>query len=82
MGSTLLAAWELGKSVRANCVIDVEVPRMIPATDRRTSLTNLSTSHLIRPIRLHRAKSLLQTSQCNVSEMTSKVGVLNASYFF
>lgn len=44
-------------------------------------LTDLSVSVLIRQVRLHRAKELLQDSSFNVSEVSYKVGFNSTSYF-
>ena len=44
-------------------------------------LTGLSTSHYIRSLRLEIAKSLLESSQLNVSEVAFKVGFSSPTYF-
>ena len=44
-------------------------------------LTGLSTSHYIRSLRLEIAKTLLETSQLNVSEVSFKVGFSSPTYF-
>lgn len=45
------------------------------------ALTNYSTTHFIRSIRLRKAKILLETSTLNVSEVAYEVGFNNPSYF-
>jgi len=44
-------------------------------------LTGLSTSHYIRSLRLEIAKSMLETSDLNVSEVAFKVGFSSPTYF-
>ncbi len=45
------------------------------------ALTNRSTTHFIRLIRLHRAKELLQTSGLNITQVAYEVGFNDPSYF-
>jgi len=45
------------------------------------SLTNQSTSHFIRRIRLQKAKKLLQTTNLNISEIAYDVGFSDPAYF-
>lgn len=45
------------------------------------ALTNLSTSHFIRRIRLQKAKMLLENSDLNVSEVAYEVGFSDPAYF-
>ncbi len=45
------------------------------------ALTGLSTTSLVRSIRLHKAKQLLQTTDLNVSEVGYEVGINNPAYF-
>lgn len=45
------------------------------------ALTDKSTSHFIRSIRLQKAKELLQTTDLNVSEVAYEVGFRNPRYF-
>ena len=45
------------------------------------ALTDKSTSHFIRSIRLHKAKELLLTTDLNVSEVAYEVGFRNPRYF-
>ncbi|MGI9544908.1 MAG: hybrid sensor histidine kinase/response regulator transcription factor [Cyclobacteriaceae bacterium] len=45
------------------------------------ALTNLSTTHFIRSIRLTKAKELLETSTLNISEIAYEVGFNDPSYF-
>lgn len=45
------------------------------------ALTGRSTSHVIRSIRLQKAKVLLQTSDLNISEVADAVGFKNPTYF-
>ncbi|MCG8310863.1 MAG: ATP-binding protein [Cytophagales bacterium] len=45
------------------------------------ALTNRSTSHFIRMIRLQKAKELLQQSDLNISEIAYCVGFQNPAYF-
>ncbi len=45
------------------------------------ALTDRSTSHFIRSIRLQKAKELLLTTQMNVSEVAYEVGFRNPRYF-
>ena len=45
------------------------------------ALTDKSTSHFIRSIRLQKAKELLLTTQMNVSEVAYEVGFRNPRYF-
>lgn len=46
-----------------------------------TALTNKSTSHVIRSIRLRKAMQLLQTTDLNASEVSYTVGFTNHSHF-
>jgi len=48
---------------------------------RLKKLTGLSTSHYIRSLRLNIAKSLLEETQLNVSEVAFTVGFSSATYF-
>ena len=45
------------------------------------ALTNRSTTHFIRLIRLHKAKELLQTSDLNITQIAYEVGFRDPSYF-
>jgi len=45
------------------------------------ALTGLSTSNYINKIRMQKAKSLLETEQTNISEISYKVGITNLTYF-
>ncbi|MEL7118328.1 MAG: ATP-binding protein, partial [Bacteroidota bacterium] len=45
------------------------------------ALTNKPTSHVIRSIRLHRAKELLEQGELNVSQVIYEVGFNHLSYF-
>lgn len=45
------------------------------------AVTGLSTSYVVRSIRLQRAKQLLETSDLNVSEVGYAVGYTNSSHF-
>ena len=45
------------------------------------ALTGIPTSIFIRTIRLQKAKSLLETTDLNVSEIAYEVGFKNAAYF-
>jgi len=45
------------------------------------ALTGQSTSHVIRSIRLEKAKQLLATSSLNISEVGYAIGFINNSYF-
>ncbi len=45
------------------------------------ALTDLSTSHFIRAIRLRKAKDLLLTTDLNISEVAYEVGFRNPRYF-
>jgi YesN/AraC family two-component response regulator len=45
------------------------------------ALTNRSTSHNIRAIRLHKAKKLLKTSDLNVTQVAYEVGFNDPAYF-
>ncbi len=45
------------------------------------ALTNKSTSHVIRTIRLEKGKELILTTQSFISEIAFKVGFSNSSYF-
>lgn len=45
------------------------------------ALTGLSTTALVRSIRLHKARHLLQTTDLNVSEVGYEVGINNPAYF-
>jgi transcriptional regulator GlxA family with amidase domain len=46
-----------------------------------TALTNHSTSHLVRSIRLSHAKELLMTTDMNVSEVAYETGFKDPNYF-
>ncbi|MDW3649308.1 MAG: response regulator [Bacteroidia bacterium] len=45
------------------------------------ALTGQPTSHIIRKIRLHKARHLLETTQLNISEIAFQVGFKNHTYF-
>lgn len=45
------------------------------------SLTNKSTSHFIKAVRLNRAKELLSHSEFNISQVASEVGIDSLPYF-
>ena len=45
------------------------------------ALTNRSTSHVIRAVRLHKAKELLQGNSMNVTEVSFEVGFNDPAYF-
>ncbi len=45
------------------------------------ALTNRSTTHYIRSIRLHKAKELLQQGDLNVTQVAYEVGFQNRTYF-
>ncbi|MEZ4991948.1 MAG: helix-turn-helix transcriptional regulator [Saprospiraceae bacterium] len=45
------------------------------------ALTNHSTSHVIRTLRLHKARKLLESAQFNVNEVAYEVGFKDPSYF-
>lgn len=45
------------------------------------ALTNRSTSHVIRAVRLHKAKELLQENSMNVTEVSFEVGFNDPAYF-
>lgn len=45
------------------------------------ALTNKSTSHFIRSVRLYKAKELLQTSNLNITQVSFEVGFKDANYF-
>ena len=45
------------------------------------SLTNKSTSHFIRSVRMSRAKELLRNSEFNISQVASEVGIDSLPYF-
>ncbi len=45
------------------------------------ALTNRSTSHVIRAVRLHKAKELLQENSMNVTEVSYEVGFNDPAYF-
>ncbi|MBO3116491.1 response regulator [Winogradskyella sp. DF17] len=45
------------------------------------ALTNQSTTRLIRKIRINKAKELLKTSNLNISEIATEVGISSIQYF-
>ncbi len=45
------------------------------------SLTDRSTTHLIRMVRIRKAKQLLETSRLNVSQIAAEVGIYSLPYF-
>ena len=45
------------------------------------ALTNRSTSHYIRGVRLHKARALLQTSDLNITQVAYEVGFNDPAYF-
>ena len=45
------------------------------------SLTNRSTSHFIRMVRIDKASQLLNESDLNVSQIASEVGIESLTYF-
>jgi YesN/AraC family two-component response regulator len=49
--------------------------------DKIKALTGLSTTALVRSIRLHKARELLLTTDLNVSEVGYEVGIGNPAYF-